>query len=66
MTSVSPLLRRVQTLILDSLPQMQAMRYDITWKPDGSPVTAADLFLEHEISALLRRELPGLRCRANS
>lgn len=61
MTTVSPLLRRVQDLIVGSLPRIQEMRYDITWKPDGSPVTAADLFLEREISALLRRELPGLR-----
>lgn len=61
MEDVTPLLSRIRDLVLTSLPRMQEMRYDITWKPDGSPVTAADVFLEQEIAALLRRELPGLR-----
>jgi myo-inositol-1(or 4)-monophosphatase len=42
------------------MPRLQQTRYDITWKPDGSPVTAADLFLEREISALLQDNIPGL------
>lgn len=61
MEDVTPLLSRIRELVLTSLPRMQEMRYDITWKLDGSPVTAADIFLEQEIAALLRRELPGLR-----
>ncbi|WP_312418918.1 inositol monophosphatase family protein [Shinella sp.] len=61
MNSVSSLLRRTRDLILSSLPQMQEMRYDITWKPDGSPLTAADVFLERQIGDFLCAELPGLR-----
>lgn len=61
MTSVSPLLSRVQALIVSSLPRIEEMRYDVEWKPDGSPVTAADVFIEREIHALLGREIPGLR-----
>lgn len=60
MTSVSPLLIRVQDLITSSLPQVNEMRYDVKWKHDGSPVTAADLFLESKIHALLQQEIPGL------
>lgn len=58
---VAPLLTGVQDLIRSALPQMMAMRYDITWKPDGSPVTAADVFVENAIADYLRAQLPGLR-----
>lgn len=37
------------------------MRYDIAWKSDGSPVTAADFFLEAKISELLSTDIPSLR-----
>jgi len=42
------------------MPEIQTRRYDISWKPDGSPVTAADVFLENKISEFLTREIPGL------
>lgn len=60
MVSVLPLLERVQSLVNSSLPQIKEMRYDVKWKSDGSPVTAADVFLETQIGVLLRREIPSL------
>ena len=60
MRPVPLVLARVRDLVLASLPRMQELRYDITWKPDGSPVTAADIFLETEIAALLADEIPGI------
>jgi myo-inositol-1(or 4)-monophosphatase len=61
MTTIDPVLREVRDLVLGSLPQLNAMRYDIAWKPDGSPVTKADIFLENEIAGLLQRKIPGIR-----
>ena len=61
MSDIAPLLTEARDLVTGALPQVQAMRYDITWKPDGSPVTAADVFLETEIGALLAARIPGLR-----
>lgn len=58
--TLNPLLSEVRALIEASLPRLQALRYDVTWKPDGSPVTAADTFLEAAIADLLRQRLPGL------
>jgi myo-inositol-1(or 4)-monophosphatase len=58
---VTPLLKQVRDLVLASLTRMMELRYNITWKPDGSPVTDADVYLEREIEGLLRSHLPGLR-----
>lgn len=60
MTDIAPLLIGVRDLILTSLPQIQALRYKVTWKPDGSPVTEADVFLENTLRAYLSAALPDL------
>lgn len=51
----------VRDLVERLLPEIEARRYEIIWKPDGSPVTAADLLVEHEVSELLRQRLGNLR-----
>lgn len=53
-------LQKVQALIFDQMPELQKRRYRITWKPDGSPVTDADVFLEQKLRDLLTSALPGL------
>lgn len=53
-------LEQVAAHVIALLPEIQSRRYDITWKPDGSPVTAADIYLESEIETLLRANLSGL------
>lgn len=60
-SSPQELLCSVRDFISDIMPRVQEMRYDIVWKVDGSPVTAADIFLEREVGALLQRAIPGLR-----
>lgn len=60
MTDIAPLLTGVRDLILASLPEVQALRYKVTWKPDGSPVTEADVFLENTLRAYLSAALPDL------
>lgn len=52
---------KVRDLVRGLLPDIEARRYDITWKPDGSPVTAADVLVETEVATLLRSELGELR-----
>ena len=42
------------------LPSLLDQRYAITYKPDGSPVTDADLLVEREVSRLLADRLPGI------
>lgn len=51
----------VRELVHELLPEIESRRYDITWKPDGSPVTAADVLVEKEVAALLRARLGALR-----
>ncbi len=46
--------------MLDLLPTLIDQRYAITYKPDGSPVTDADLLVEREVGALLAERLPGI------
>lgn len=60
MTNLPELLSRLEKFIKLQLPDLQARRYDIIWKADGSPVTAADIFLEDAIRNFLARELPGM------
>ena len=57
---ISSLFVDVQNLITGSLPDLQERRFDITWKMDNSPVTAADVFLESLIADLLSDRLPDL------
>ncbi|MGE4431694.1 MAG: inositol monophosphatase family protein [Sphingobium sp.] len=60
MTDMSPLLRDVARFISDALPALNERRYDIIWKADGSPVTAADVYLEEGIAALLHQRIGDL------
>jgi myo-inositol-1(or 4)-monophosphatase len=57
---VPDVLMTIRESVLASLPRLQQLRYEITWKPDGSPVTAADVFLEQQISTILQKEIPGI------
>lgn len=47
-------------LIQDNMDRIQATRYEITIKPDGSPVTASDVFVEHLIRDYLVDQIPGI------
>lgn len=58
--TAAPLLAGVKALVEESLPDLLARRYDISWKTDGSPVTQADLLLEQRLTAWLGERLPGL------
>ncbi|ODN68558.1 inositol monophosphatase family protein [Methylobrevis pamukkalensis] len=54
------ILRQVVDLVSGLMPQIEARRYDVAWKPDGSPVTQADVLVETSVGALLRSALPGV------
>ncbi|WP_439596330.1 inositol monophosphatase family protein [Falsiroseomonas sp.] len=56
---VRSFLQGAADLVMASLPEVMARRRDITWKPDGSPVTAADLHVEALVRAYVARHLPG-------
>lgn len=47
-------------LIVDNLPKTLSLRREIIWKPDGSPVTQADLLHERLLADFLRARLPGI------
>lgn len=47
-------------LIQANMDQVEATRYNITLKPDGSPVTESDVFLERLIVDFLRARIPDL------
>jgi myo-inositol-1(or 4)-monophosphatase len=57
---VRELLESVCTLVAQEMPRIQEGRYEITYKPDGSPVTQSDQYLERVIREHLERQLPGL------
>lgn len=57
---IAGLLAEARALIADSLPEIEARRYDIRWKDDDSPVTEADIFLERRLTGWLAERLPGL------
>jgi myo-inositol-1(or 4)-monophosphatase len=54
------LLTTCEQLIQDSLPQVLGSRYDIAYKPDGSPVTKSDIYLEKVIRNYLTSQIPDL------
>lgn len=58
--SVSPILRDIADLVMRELPTLQSRRYDVTWKSDGSPVTAADFYLEQAIADFLHSRINDL------
>jgi myo-inositol-1(or 4)-monophosphatase len=47
-------------LILSQLDRIQKHRYEITWKPDGSPVTNSDVLIENLVHGFLRDKFPGI------
>ncbi|WP_313349532.1 inositol monophosphatase family protein [Paracoccus sp. (in: a-proteobacteria)] len=60
MKNLPTFLLQLRNFIQDQLPALEERRYDVCWKPDGSPVTAADVFLENAIRDWLARELIGM------
>ena len=60
MHDIPLLLQRLPRFVDGLLPALEARRYDISWKDDDSPVTAADIFLEEAIRDWLTREIPGI------
>jgi len=58
---IDNILRTLSKLVVALLPELNALRYEITWKPDGSPVTEADILLESKITALLEGQIPGIQ-----
>jgi myo-inositol-1(or 4)-monophosphatase len=58
---VNSLLQRVSALVFAHIEKIQALRYKIRIKDDGSPVTDADVYIENLLHDFLRIELPGLR-----
>lgn len=59
-TETRALLQSVANLVTANLPTILAGRRDITWKPDGSPVTTADVFVEQLVRDHLSARLPDL------
>jgi myo-inositol-1(or 4)-monophosphatase len=55
---VGRILDGVTRIVVDNRPAIEATRYDISWKADGSPVTASDVFLETTIRDYILAELP--------
>lgn len=51
----------VRALVMDELPQVLERRSSVSYKADGSPVTAADVYLEDKILGHLAARFPGLR-----
>lgn len=60
MYNIPNLLRETVRLIDSSLPQLNQMRYEVTWKADGSPVTTADVWLEMTLENFLKNKIPEL------
>lgn len=58
--SVISVLEDSWAVVKDNLDQTLSLRREITWKPDGSPVTQADLFQEKLIADFLRSRLPDV------
>ena len=54
-------LRSLVAVLGELLPRAAAERASVRWKPDGSPVTNADLLLEAAIEEHLRGALPDLQ-----
>lgn len=47
-------------LVEDNMGRIQETRYDIELKPDGSPVTKSDIFIEEMIKDYLHSQIPSL------
>ena len=57
---VPALLGECWDLVRANLPKTLSLRREITWKPDGSPVTKADYWHEELIGGFLKERLPDL------
>lgn len=60
MAGMPSLLSEVVQLINREMPNLQQRRFDVAWKKDGSPVTAADTYLEQAIATFLRGRIRDL------
>lgn len=54
------LMQGLTDLVRSNMDRIEASRFDITLKPDGSPVTASDVFIEHLIHDYLVTRIPGI------
>jgi myo-inositol-1(or 4)-monophosphatase len=54
------LMQGLMELVLTNMERIQASRYDITIKPDGSPVTASDVLIEDLIHHYLSARVPDI------
>jgi len=50
----------IMRLVIDNMESIQAQRYEIRIKPDGSPVTASDIMIEELIHSYLLNKIPGI------
>jgi myo-inositol-1(or 4)-monophosphatase len=60
MQGIPALLENVASIITSEMLNIQSRRFDISWKPDGSPVTAADVYLENLIADFLGEQISDL------
>lgn len=60
-TEARSVLISIRNLVLGSLDTLQELRYSITYKKDGSPVTEADKFLEKKILDFLVDQYPTIQ-----
>jgi len=54
------LMQELIELVRDNMDRIEATRYKIITKPDGSPVTASDMFIERLIHDHLTARIPGI------
>lgn len=60
-TEIRTLLHELCDHIVINLPKIQAQRYNITLKQDGTPVTQADLYVESLVVAYVKERIPQIR-----
>lgn len=60
MDETRALMSDMSAAIMGNMPEVQKRRYDVAWKADGSPVTAADIYLEDIIRAFLNERIANL------
>ena len=58
--NVNTVLLQVVDLVKAMMPEIFSLRFEVEWKPDGSPVTKADVLVEERITAFLQAALPGI------
>jgi len=54
---VRKLLEDICNLIMNNLKKVEETRYDITIKPDGTPVTKSDIFIEELVHNYIKKQL---------